>query len=826
MSLSSVFSTAISGLSAAETSIDVTGNNVANANTIGFKQSNAEFATQFLQTLSIGSAPSSDNGGVNPTQIGLGVQVAAITPDFTQGNLELTSKPSDLAIQGNGFFVVQGTGGQQMFTRTGNFTSNSQNQLTTSTGQILMGYGVDGNFNIQTTQLQAITIPLGSTAVAKATQNVQLQGTLTPTGDIATTGAIVQSGQLGDAAKTAPTGGNPPALAPVPDVLSAGTAAAGAAGGNMTANGTYKYVVVFANGPATAVPPATQTLPSQAVTVTLGAGQQSVNLSNLPTDPTGTYTDKYIYRTTAGGSSYQFVADVPPTQTNYNDTESDLSLTTPPPGTTPPVLNTNTLTGDYSYYITYANAQGGPGHGVESRPTPLLGPINVVNGAVELQNLPVDSSGQWSVRRIYRVSSGSPDSATFLAEIPNMNSGVSYTDTTPDAAIAGNATLNMNGPAVTGNTLLTNVLQYSNGTYQNLFQLGTLSFNGTVGGVAVDNPQQPPTFTITSQTTVQDLANFMDQALGIQSAPGPDPGNPIPLDSSGQSPGVSITPQGQIQFVSNSGVDNAVSIGLSALQFTPAGSDTPQTVPLIFNQTQAAVGQSVNASFIAYDSLGETMHVKLTMALQARTSTQTIYRWYADSPDNDPISGASTAIGTGLITFNGEGQFVSATNSTVSVQRAHVPSAKPSQFQLNFSQLSGLAAASPTLSVTGQDGFPTGKLTSYTIGNDGIIKGSFDNGVQRNLGQVVLAQFANPAGLSQSGQNLYTPGVNSGLPVFGTPNSNGVGSITSGALEQSNTDVGQNLINLITASTQYRGNAQVISTAQTLFDTLLQLRTS
>lgn len=822
MSLSSVFSTAISGLSAAETSIDVTGNNIANANTIGFKQSTAEFATQFLQTLSIGSAPSTDNGGVDPTQIGLGVQVAQIDPDFTQGNLELSSSPSNMAIQGNGFFVVQGTGGQQLYTRTGNFNPNALNQLTTSTGQVLMGYGVDSDFNIQNTQLQPISIPLGSKTVAKATQDVTLQGDLPPTGDLATSGAIVQSGPLGDAAKTAPTGGNAPVLAPVPDVLSAGTTATSAPGGGMTAGGTYKYVVVFANGPATSTPPATQTLPSQAISVTLGPTDGTVNLTNLPTDPTGTYTDKYIYREAAGGT-YQLVTDIATNQTSYSDSAADASL----PST--PVLNTNSLSGDYSYYITYASAVGGPGHGTESRPTQLLGPINVVNGAVELQNLPVDTnvSDGWLVRRIYRVSASNPASASFLAEIPNMNPGVSYTDTTPDSAIPANdPTLNMNGPAANGSTLLTNVLQYSNGAYQNLFQLGTLTFTGSVGGINTDNPQSPPKFTITAQSTLQDLANFMDQVLGIQSPPGPDPNNPIPADSSGNDPGVTITPQGQIQVVSNSGVDNAVSINLSALQLTPTGSTTPQSVPLTFNQTQAAVGQSVNTSFIAYDSLGNHVNVNLTMALQSVTSTLTTYRWYATSPDNDPLAGASTAVGTGLVSFNGQGAFVSATSSTVAVQRAHIPAVNPLQFQLDFSQISGLATTSPSLSVASQNGFATGKLTSYTIEGDGIINGSFDNGTQEKLGQVVLARFANPAGLSQDGQNLYTPGVNSGLPVIGTPNSDGIGSITSGALEESNTDVSQNLINLITSSTQYRGNAQVISTAQTLFDTLLQLRTS
>src|SRR5436190_1320627 len=103
MGLSSVFTTAITGLQAAETTIDVSGNNVANSNTIGFKASEALFSTQFLQTLSLGSAASSTGGGTNPRQIGLGTQIAAIRPDFSQGTIAISSSASDLAIQGDGF---------------------------------------------------------------------------------------------------------------------------------------------------------------------------------------------------------------------------------------------------------------------------------------------------------------------------------------------------------------------------------------------------------------------------------------------------------------------------------------------------------------------------------------------------------------------------------------------------------------------------------------------------------------------------------------------------------------------------------------------------
>src|SRR5262245_52880484 len=198
MGLSSVFSTAITGLQGAETTIDVAGNNVANSNTIGFKASQASFATQFLQTLSLGSAPTQNSGGTNPRQIGLGTQVAAITPNFTQGTLQISSSPSDLAIQGEGFFIVQSSTGEQLYTRNGKFQVNAQNELTTLSGARLLGFGIDDNFQIQSTTLQPLSIPLGAAAVAKATENVFLEGTLTPTGDIADTAGIIQSAVLGD----------------------------------------------------------------------------------------------------------------------------------------------------------------------------------------------------------------------------------------------------------------------------------------------------------------------------------------------------------------------------------------------------------------------------------------------------------------------------------------------------------------------------------------------------------------------------------------------------------------------------------------------------
>jgi flagellar hook protein FlgE len=105
-----------------------------------------------------------------------------------------------------------------------------------------------------------------------------------------------------------------------------------------------------------------------------------------------------------------------------------------------------------------------------------------------------------------------------------------------------------------------------------------------------------------------------------------------------------------------------------------------------------------------------------------------------------------------------------------------------------------------------------------------LVRGIFSNGAERPLGQIRMARFANNGGLQQVGENLFTTGVNSGEAITGNPGDSGIGTLTAGALELSNTDIGQNLIELILASTQYRGGARVITTAQQLLDELLSLR--
>src|SRR4051812_23686409 len=110
MGLTTALYTGLSGLNASSQLISVTGNNIANVNTAGFKSSRADFQTQISDTLSRGSAPSGDQGGTNPMQVGLGTRVGSVTRNFADGSLQPTGLNTDMAIEGDGFFIVDVNG--------------------------------------------------------------------------------------------------------------------------------------------------------------------------------------------------------------------------------------------------------------------------------------------------------------------------------------------------------------------------------------------------------------------------------------------------------------------------------------------------------------------------------------------------------------------------------------------------------------------------------------------------------------------------------------------------------------------------------------------
>jgi flagellar hook protein FlgE len=194
MALSSALFTGLSGLDVNQTKLNVVGNNIANVNTVAFKSSRALFKPQFYVTDNGGSPPSTDFGGTNPSQRGLGAQIESIDKDFTTGAIAPTGKNTDMAIDGDGFFVVQGT--SQKFTRDGSFSLNTAHQLVNNNGDYVQGYQVDDKFNIIPGQLGNVTVPLGALTSAKQTENATFKGNLNANGSVATGASILTSQPL------------------------------------------------------------------------------------------------------------------------------------------------------------------------------------------------------------------------------------------------------------------------------------------------------------------------------------------------------------------------------------------------------------------------------------------------------------------------------------------------------------------------------------------------------------------------------------------------------------------------------------------------------
>jgi flagellar hook protein FlgE len=804
MGLQSALSTALTGLTAAETTIDVVGNNVANANTVGFKESHVSFATQFLQTQSIGSAPTATSGGTNPRQTGLGVKVAEISPDFTQGTIEISSNPLDLAIQGDGFFIVQGSQGETLYTRNGQFKTNANNEIVTINGQRVMGYTVNEDFEIQPTALVPLQIPIGSSAIAQATQNVTLTGSLNPNATVGSTPEIIQSQILSDGSQEFPT--STPNAAAVARANAAATTVANGGAGAIVDAGVYTYRFTFVDvdgneGPSSTISPS--------LTVG-GPGTASINLGNIPQPTDPAFTSIRIYRNdSTANAEYRLVTQVAAGTLGYSDTSTDAAIAGNAQLNDVGLANNN-----YSYYITYYHSATG----AESRPSAQFGPVtaDATNSPrIRLSNIPAPTSGgDYDRVRIYRNVPTDPDSFYLVDELdPTVVD--SYIDSATDATIAVPANLiNLDGPAISFGTALTDVVARDDANYINLFEEGELTFTGDKGGRDVASR----TLTITAATTVQDLLAFMEQSMGVVETASE---STFPTPPGGY--GGTITPESRLSFTSNMGIQNALSIDLTAFHLTPASTGVTETVPLEFDSVQTADGEGATADFIVYDSLGTQVNVRFTTVLEERNSTGARFRWIATSPDHEPDSGFSTVVGTGVFTTDSDGRFVSATDDRVAVDRGDSPAASPLEFQLDFTQIRGLGTDN-NVSATFQDGFPPGVLTSFTISDTGRIEGRFSNGSSRDLGQIRMARFSNNSGLEQRGDNLFAVGVNSGLPIEGDPGSQGIGQIKAGAVELSNADIGQNLIELILASTQYRGGARVITAVQQLMDELLALR--
>jgi flagellar hook protein FlgE len=287
---------------------------------------------------------------------------------------------------------------------------------------------------------------------------------------------------------------------------------------------------------------------------------------------------------------------------------------------------------------------------------------------------------------------------------------------------------------------------------------------------------------------------------------------------------------GQIQVTGNTGSDNAITLKNTAISDSNGG-----TTPFTWTQAQAANGESVNTTVLAYDSLGTPMNMSVTLVKESSTNAGSTWRYYVKNP-SDTLQLLES---DGTVTFNTDGQYVSSTGTGINVNRAGTGAVTPQQINLDFStlttadqgmgtlttaqQAAGQSAETSQIAEKSQDGVPVGTLQNFGVGNDGTITGTFSNGLTETLGQIALATFANNNGLLSQGNSNYAAGPNSGVAVVGAPQTMSAGSIQGGSLEMSNVDLSTEFVNMITASTAFSANGRTITTADQMMQELLQM---
>ena len=217
-----------------------------------------------------------------------------------------------------------------------------------------------------------------------------------------------------------------------------------------------------------------------------------------------------------------------------------------------------------------------------------------------------------------------------------------------------------------------------------------------------------------------------------------------------------------------------------------------------------------------YDSKGQ----EYTVTIKLTKNEENQWTWELVTVEDSAGQDIGAGTQTGEITFNTDGTFNTVTNNTISFSPN---GSEPVNITLDFSKLTQYGSDQDA-AVESQDGYKSGVLESFTIDQNGNIVGVFSNGITRNLGQIALARFANPAGLLKEGNSLYSITSNSGSPLVGAANSGGFGSIKPGSLEMSNVDLSTEFTDMIITQRGFQANSRVITASDEMLQELVNLK--
>lgn len=290
-----------------------------------------------------------------------------------------------------------------------------------------------------------------------------------------------------------------------------------------------------------------------------------------------------------------------------------------------------------------------------------------------------------------------------------------------------------------------------------------------------------------------------------------------------------------------------VDIQLSASQIQPRATSDPlagnitatlnldsrEGVPSIvpFNSSNPST-YNYSTALSVYDTLGVSHTMTLYFQRTAAGGSWNVYgsmdggaaQAIATTAGVPAGGGAAATVGGGALAFNTSGVLTSGMPITLPTWALTTGAVSPwSPGAIDFTGTSQYGSASSVDRMT-QGGFTTGSLSGLSVGSDGVVQGRYSNGQARNLGQVVLATFANPNGLQSLGNNQWSLSSVSGPELISSPGTGGRGVLQSSSVEESNVDLTAQLVNMITQQRNYQANAQTIKTQDSIMQTLVNLR--
>lgn len=808
----------VSGLQSHQVAMDVESNNIANVNTVGFKYSRANFSDQFSQTARPATAPEGELGGKNPMQIGLGTQVVATQQIFSQGSIESTDSNTDLAIQGNGFFIVSPDGGlTRYYTRNGQFTRDSLGNFVDNNGYIVQGWMRDEETNLidPTGPVENIVIEPGLSIPANATTEVSYKGNLNSGNEIGSQSSPIYSldSHHGWVDKNAD----------------------GLINNNNELFGTTDLTNSTENNEdwAEFYTDSKGNVKMQEKGVDLGVIFNDKGSSLNLRENQGiwvSYADaKYTSAAITGLDANNG------TQLNIDLNGVNIQG------------NVKTL-GEIEALINAKQDQTGVSASIVNGNKLQLVNRNNTGTTENMKNIKlVAHDGQQAnqVQGLIHDGGQGQGKATGAATIITAYK-YTYSKAAPDTATHeyNDAT----DRKVQTTEDLRRAMQTDARLYVNYNDGNATQITKVAGAEATNEWQENGTFKDAAKNNRNDGVEVSVNAQGqfCFSNPAGDAWNEQDGDG-GNNNNDTIDNRDPANPATNKEVsadDHTLTLSVTGFSSDTVNENTKLTDvfssisgSLTSGSSSTKVSSAITMASHAmtteiYDSLG----TKHELAIEFRKVEQTEEngtRWsmvirVPEPAQINPDAAIYKNIITGEIRFKSDGSILGYQPSSITLTPNNGSSAGQT-IALNFGTLGGFEgmrsydAKSSTDNIA-QDGYKGGTLNDLRIDENGKIIGSFTNGRSLALAQVGMATFTNNNGLENLGGNVFGETANSGTAVIGAANTGARGKISGSALEMSNVDLSRAFTQLIVVQRGYQANSKTITTSDTMLNTLLQLK--